>query len=415
MSQVFISYRRGYTSAYARGIYERLSERFGSDRVFMDIDTMEPGVDFVDYIDRALASASVMIALIGPDWLTSKDQRDRRRLDDPEDFVRIEVAAALDRADVRVIPVLVGGTTMPGTDDLPEPLARLRRRNALEVSDTRWQYDVGLLIGAVEKGLGTSARFAEQTTTHESSLAVTQPAPAPPPNRNSTHVPPPGESVGSTYPGRHRLSGVPLALVAMLLLAVGVGAGVMFVTLGGSGDETESVGDRSAAGDGREPNTRREGEAPASEEDSVSAKSRSAGADVSYESYSPPSGGYEALVPSGADWVVTPESEPSPGIRRTIVEGPRGTELWIDYTPGERAQFAADDKQVERHLEVTHPTLGTADVWTFTGGVPLCQTSTCVDYLMNDGQQGFGVLAGGPDSTIARDVARRVAMSISPD
>jgi hypothetical protein len=381
----------------------------------MDIDTMEPGVDFVEYIDRALASAGVLIALIGPDWLTITDQRDRRRLDDPEDFVRVEVAAALDRADVRVIPVLVGGAMMPGADDLPEPLARLRRRNALEVSDTRWNYDVGLLVAAVERSLGgsdTTPTFSlEQTTSYERTADAMWAADlAPPPLvRDPAHLRMSDDSVVPSHSGDHRRSRLWLALAAGLLLALAMGGGVLAVTLGGSEETSGGASEHDGA-----PNYEGTGEAPQTEQDPVSVAPPSGSGDISYELYSPSSGGYEAMVPSGRDWVTTPESEPSPGIRRTTIEGPRGVEVWIDYTPAERAEFSPADKQVESHREVSHPRLGSADVWTFTRGVSLCQRSACVDYLINDGQQGFGVLAGGPDSATARDVARRVAMSVSP-
>ena len=96
---------------YAGRLYDRLAAHFGADHVFMDVQGIEPGVDFVDAIERALGSCEIMIVLIGKDWLTA-DSAGRRRLDDPNDFVRVETATALARG-IRVVPVLVEGAEMP--------------------------------------------------------------------------------------------------------------------------------------------------------------------------------------------------------------------------------------------------------------------------------------------------------------
>jgi len=155
MSRIFISYRRDDSAGYAGRLYDRLSQRFGGDQIFMDIDTIEPGLDFVEVIEKAVGSCDVLIALIGRQWLTIADATGRRRLDNPEDFVRLEIATALDR-NIRVIPVLVRGATMPRSTDLPDVLKKLSRRNALEISDTRFHYDVDRLIETLEKVLGVS-------------------------------------------------------------------------------------------------------------------------------------------------------------------------------------------------------------------------------------------------------------------
>ena len=182
-SQVFISYRRGPSSTpYARGIYERASERLGAGRVFMDLDSIDPGIDFVDYIEDAIESCAVLIAVIGPGWLTVEDTPGERRLDNPDDFVRAEIAAALKRKDVRVIPVLVGDATMPRRTDLPEPLAPLARRNALELSDARWPYDLGRLLDVIEKAVPPSpAPAAAPKPQRAKPQPRKRPAPAPEP------------------------------------------------------------------------------------------------------------------------------------------------------------------------------------------------------------------------------------------
>ena len=131
MPSVFISYRRSdTTSGYASWIYERLATVLGAEQVFMDLDSLPLGVDFVEHLERALSTATVALVLIGPTWLDAADEDGRRRLDDPRDFVRVEVAAAL-RASVRVIPVLIDGATLPDADLLPENISALARRQAL--------------------------------------------------------------------------------------------------------------------------------------------------------------------------------------------------------------------------------------------------------------------------------------------
>jgi uncharacterized membrane protein YidH (DUF202 family) len=115
----------------------------------MDVDTIEPGADFVARIEDAVGSAAVLLVVMGRGWLESKDEQGRRRLDDPKDFVRLEVASAL-RRDVRVIPVLVGGARMPEEDELPAALAVLSRRNALVVSDLDWRAGMARLLAVLE-------------------------------------------------------------------------------------------------------------------------------------------------------------------------------------------------------------------------------------------------------------------------
>ena len=130
---IFISYRRGETAWPARQLYEVLVARFGSGTVFKDVDDIEPGEDFVERITDAVAACDVLLALIGPHWLTMTDASGARRLDDPEDFVRLELSAALSRG-VRVVPILVDGARMPRADELPPDLAPITRRQAVEIS-----------------------------------------------------------------------------------------------------------------------------------------------------------------------------------------------------------------------------------------------------------------------------------------
>jgi TIR domain len=110
--RIVISYRREETAYPAGWLFDRLADRFGGGQVFKDVDSIDPGDDFVEVITRAVGSCDVLLALIGGEWLTITDAHGRRRLDNPEDFVRLEIEAALER-DVRVIPILVDGRGCP--------------------------------------------------------------------------------------------------------------------------------------------------------------------------------------------------------------------------------------------------------------------------------------------------------------
>jgi hypothetical protein len=150
---VFISYRRSETSGYAGRLYDALAEHFGAERVFMDV-TMEAGIDYTVVIGDAIGSCGAVIALIGGQWLTVTDERGNRRIDDPADLHRVEIESALDRG-VRVFPALVQGARMPTVEELPEPLRPLARRQAVELSDGRWDFDVSRLTHVLERVLGT--------------------------------------------------------------------------------------------------------------------------------------------------------------------------------------------------------------------------------------------------------------------
>src|SRR5262249_20132049 len=151
--------RREETRHVAGRLADRLTERLGSTRVFMDVDTIEPGVDFAAAIAREVASCDVLIALIGPAWSTVADRRGRRRLDDPDDFVVLEIRTALERG-IRVIPVLADGAVMPDRCDLPDGLQGLVRRSAVRLDHETFRSDVATLLDAVERILPTLAQKA---------------------------------------------------------------------------------------------------------------------------------------------------------------------------------------------------------------------------------------------------------------
>jgi hypothetical protein len=155
MTGTFISYRRKESSHLAGRIYDRLVGRFGEGQVFMDVDTLELGVDFAEEISQAVTACQVLLVIIGPGWLTATDEHGRRRLDDPDDLVRLEIETALVRHDVRVIPILTEGAAMPAPNDLPESLVGLTRRNEWTIRHESFGSDVERLITTIERVLAT--------------------------------------------------------------------------------------------------------------------------------------------------------------------------------------------------------------------------------------------------------------------
>ncbi len=162
MYRIFISYRREDTAGYAISIRDRLADHFGSDQIFMDIDDIGPGEDFVAVINEKVSACDVLIVLIGRHWLTCRDDSGHRRLDRQDDFVRLEVATALDRK-IRVVPVLVGDAQPPKPDDLPPELVSLCRRNAISIRDTGFRQDVNRLIESIDKVINTPSTQVHDT------------------------------------------------------------------------------------------------------------------------------------------------------------------------------------------------------------------------------------------------------------
>ena len=148
MRSVFVSYRRKDSEGESGRLFDDLSSHFGSESVFMDVSAIEPGRDFRKAIDQSVTTCSVLLAIIGQEWLELKDAAGFRRLEDPNDFVRLELASAL-RRDIPLIPVLVRGAKMPDADRLPPDLKELVYRNAVELTHARWKSDVQLLIRAL--------------------------------------------------------------------------------------------------------------------------------------------------------------------------------------------------------------------------------------------------------------------------
>ena len=182
--RIFISYRRDDSRGYAGRLQGDLSRRYSEEHVFRDVE-IPPGADFGEYITSLVDKCNVVLAIIGPSWLDARDREGERRIDDPDDWVRLEIERALARDGVEVIPVLVDGARLPPREELPESLLALRRRNAFELSDRRWDYDVGQLGQHLDGVLrGTSAlhvRPADLSPTPTATTPVAAPTPAPAP------------------------------------------------------------------------------------------------------------------------------------------------------------------------------------------------------------------------------------------
>lgn len=157
--RIFLSYRREDASGWAQAMYKVLCEHFDHSHIFMDVDTLEPGEDFVEVIENAVSSCDIFIALIGKRWLSSKDESGRR-IENPYDWVRLEISAALN-SGIRVVPVLVDGATMPRPDELPEALSGLARRHAFEVRHARFDTDANHLVAKLKKALGIGKSVPE--------------------------------------------------------------------------------------------------------------------------------------------------------------------------------------------------------------------------------------------------------------
>jgi TIR domain len=167
--RLFISYRREETGGHAGRLYDAMAAQFGEHNVFMDVD-LAPGVDFVSRITEAVGACRVLLVVMGPRWATLEGDRGAPRIAEPDDFVRLEVETALRRPEVTVIPLLVAGARMPEPEELPEGLRPITRRNALELSDLRWRYDIGRLKDTLQELL-------RGTTGAHDVVSVPEPAP----------------------------------------------------------------------------------------------------------------------------------------------------------------------------------------------------------------------------------------------
>src|ERR1700744_3357144 len=152
MAGIFINYRRDDAPGVAGRLADRLANSFSRRAIFMDVDAVRPGLDFVKQLEEQVSKCDVLLAIIGPNWSKAADEKGQRRLDSARDYVRIEIASALKR-EIPVIPVLVNGAVMPSEEDLPDDLKPLTNRHALELRHTRFDGDSAAIIDGLTRVL----------------------------------------------------------------------------------------------------------------------------------------------------------------------------------------------------------------------------------------------------------------------
>ncbi|MGE5463460.1 MAG: toll/interleukin-1 receptor domain-containing protein [Syntrophothermus sp.] len=159
--RIFISYRRSDSAGHAGRLYDYLKNYFGAERIFFDADTIRPGANFEQKISDELDRSEAMLALIGNQWLDSKDKDGNRRLESAHDYVRFEVETALAK-NIQLIPVLLQGTQMPSPGMLPETLGGLSMHNAIRLNDDHWNSDCKLLAEIIKSTLNISRSIQER-------------------------------------------------------------------------------------------------------------------------------------------------------------------------------------------------------------------------------------------------------------
>jgi TIR domain len=374
--KVFISYRRQETAAHAGRLYDAMVPRFGESNVFMDVD-LEPGIDFVQRITEAVAGCHVLIVVMGPTWATLEDEDGVVRIADPEDFVRLEVVTALKRSDVTVIPVLVSGARMPDPDDLPPEIRTITRRNALELSDTRWRYDVGRLTSTLDE------LVAEVTGTRQAGARAGEPPePGQPAGAGAAQRGP-----GATPTRRRLLAGVLALAAAGALAALGV------VVLGGG------------SGDGGDGVVGSEG--------------------MQFEPFTEASA-FTLDVPVG--WHAITVEEQLAAVKRTELESPNGKlNLHIlqepESPPEERAKTALEAASAEPGYRAIHQeahTFGNRQTALFEYEIDRegLGPATIVSYAFNAGGFGWRIRVSVPKAdnslAVANEIATQAAKTLKP-
>lgn len=210
MGRLFISYRRDDTQDITDHLYEKLAARFGKANIFMDVDSIPPGADFRKILHEAVAGCDVALVMIGRQWLTVRDANGARRLDNPSDFVRIEIEAALAR-EIPVVPILTQGIAMVRESDLPPSMSELAYRHAEEVrSGQHFNADAERLIGRLTQLLSAPAR-----------RDAPQPAPvAPPPTPRYPPPDVPARLAGLGFRGVN-INGTPAIVPPLITIPAG--------------------------------------------------------------------------------------------------------------------------------------------------------------------------------------------------
>ena len=165
--RLFISYRRDDSAGYSGRVHDRLQREFGRNLLFMDVDSIPLGTNFVRVLGEEMAKCDALLAVIGPGWLDARDENGQRRLANSDDFVRIEIGTALKRG-IHVIPILLQGTQVPKVDQLPDDLKELALRTGLDVRHASFNEDMERLIrelkGALKRRKSGYVLSSELTT-----------------------------------------------------------------------------------------------------------------------------------------------------------------------------------------------------------------------------------------------------------
>ena len=240
MATVFVSYRRSDSSASTGRIADRLQLQFGSESIFYDVDTIPLGIDFKEYLNDRLDKCDIFLAIIGDGWVSAENADGGKRLEDPRDNVRLEVATALKRQDIPVVPVLVGTVGVPMETELPNDLKALADRNGIAVrSDADFDGQVGRLIAAIEQRIGSStAAGAAQQEDHAKTVIEPKPTPKPAPAATAAA----GEPAAAAPPAATQKSGAGKLVGIAAAVAVAAAAYFIFGT-GGPDSQSESEAD----------------------------------------------------------------------------------------------------------------------------------------------------------------------------
>jgi hypothetical protein len=169
--KIFISYRRGDDPGTTGRLFDALKDTFDADRLFLDVDNIEPGLDFIEVIEDRISKSDVLLAVIGEHWIEARDREGRRRLDSPQDSVRIEIESAINQKK-RVIPVLIGETKIPEPDLLPESLRVLARRNAATIRHERFHDDMANLTKALRRAPGVKPDWCSEDHLKQDELTI---------------------------------------------------------------------------------------------------------------------------------------------------------------------------------------------------------------------------------------------------
>ena len=173
VSRLFISYRRDDSAGYAGRLYDRLEREFGRDHLVMDVDAIPLGANFVKVLSDEVARCDLLLAIMGPGWLEARDEEGNRRLENPQDFVRIEIGTALKRG-IPVIPILLEGTRIPKADQLPDDLKELPLRNGLNVRHVSFLDDLERLIRGLKREAKRRAEEAQRKAAEEAEAQETR-------------------------------------------------------------------------------------------------------------------------------------------------------------------------------------------------------------------------------------------------